>query len=176
MYGIYIIYILFTPLKILFLILLFPPRLVVLFVYWFVFFWGGGHLSCQHLVGGWFRRRERVNTIKFYSRELNRLNLAIATEQDKRTPTKRHSSEWGPGLPVAAFGVAAARRFYAFISMSYLVYNCGKASSRIARCLDVVRAVCRGDRRRRYESYRLRSTCWSSTDRRCPPIVFKKII
>ncbi|CAN0427215.1 unnamed protein product, partial [Ascophyllum nodosum] len=51
-----------------------------------------------HYTGGWFRRRERVNTIKFYSRELNRLNLAIATEQENRIPTKRHSSEWGPGL------------------------------------------------------------------------------
>lgn len=41
-----------------------------------------------------------MNTVSFCSQELDRLNLAIATEQDKKTPRRRRLSAWGVALPV----------------------------------------------------------------------------
>eukprot|EP00752_Nemacystus_decipiens_P006507 g5859.t1 len=52
-----------------------------------------------HYTGGWCSRRRRVNTVGFCSTQLDRLNLAIATEQDRRRPPRRRRSGWGPTLP-----------------------------------------------------------------------------
>eukprot|EP00903_Cladosiphon_okamuranus_P008738 g8370.t1 len=52
-----------------------------------------------HYTGGWCSRRTRVNTVGFCSTQLDRLNLAIATEQDKRRPPRRRRFGWGPTLP-----------------------------------------------------------------------------
>lgn len=50
--------------------------------------------------GGWCSGRKRVNTVGFCSTQLDRLNLAIASEQDQRRPPRRRRFGWGPTLPV----------------------------------------------------------------------------
>ncbi|CAM9453944.1 unnamed protein product, partial [Sphacelaria rigidula] len=48
--------------------------------------------------GYWCWRRRRVNTVGHYTQELEKLNLAIVTEQDKRIPRRRRRPGWGPAL------------------------------------------------------------------------------
>lgn len=54
----------------------------------------------KHTTGHWCWRRRRVNTVGHCTQELDRLNLAIATEQDKRIPRRRRRPGWGPALAV----------------------------------------------------------------------------
>lgn len=60
----------------------------------------GGCFPTHTRAGCWCRRRQRVNTVDHYTQELEKLNLAIVTEQDKRIPRRRRRPGWGPALTV----------------------------------------------------------------------------